>query len=223
MIEIVEMLRLWLQGWGLREVARLSGADRKTVRRYVDRARACGLDRDGGDGQLTDELIAAVIAGVRASRPTGKSLPWETIAAEHQQIQQWLTDGLTIDQDPHAVGASGRGGVVSDVAPLCHNGIRFREATDHGAGGRLRTGRGGAGRLRATGDAHRHQRWPAPGGARVDLHRGLLAAHVRLAHLPPDAPGCDRRVRSGVAVFRQVRRSAARKANRTRSLDIRRL
>ena len=84
-IEIVEMLRLWLQGWGLREVARLSGTDRKTVRRYVDRARACGLDRDGGDGQLTDGLIAAVIAGVRPSRPTGKSLPWETIAAEHEQ------------------------------------------------------------------------------------------------------------------------------------------
>ncbi|BBZ18820.1 hypothetical protein MGAD_31550 [Mycolicibacterium gadium] len=69
-IEIVEMLRLWLQGLGLREVARLSGTDRKTVRRYVDRARACGLDRDGGDGQLTDELIAAVIAGcARTGRP----------------------------------------------------------------------------------------------------------------------------------------------------------
>jgi predicted DNA-binding transcriptional regulator YafY len=70
-IEIVEMLRLWLQGLGLREVARLSGTDRKTVRRYVDRARACGLDRDGGAGQLTDELIAAVIAGgrVRVGRP----------------------------------------------------------------------------------------------------------------------------------------------------------
>jgi hypothetical protein len=48
-IEIVEMLRLWLQGLGLREVARLSGTDRKTVRRCVDRARACGVDRDGGE------------------------------------------------------------------------------------------------------------------------------------------------------------------------------
>jgi hypothetical protein len=34
-IEIVEMLRLWLQGLGLREVARLSGTDRKTVS-YAD-------------------------------------------------------------------------------------------------------------------------------------------------------------------------------------------
>ena len=48
-IEIREILRLWLKGRGLREVAWLSGTDRKTVRRYVDRARACGVDR-GGDG-----------------------------------------------------------------------------------------------------------------------------------------------------------------------------
>ena len=36
-------------------------------------ARACGLDRDGGGRQLTDELVAAVIAGVRPSRPDGKA------------------------------------------------------------------------------------------------------------------------------------------------------
>jgi hypothetical protein len=34
-IEVREILRLWLQGLGLREVARLSGTDPKTVRRYM--------------------------------------------------------------------------------------------------------------------------------------------------------------------------------------------
>jgi len=72
-IEIREILWLWLEGRGLREVSRLSGTDRKTVRRYVDRARACGLDGDGGACQLTDELVAAGIAGVRPSRPDGKA------------------------------------------------------------------------------------------------------------------------------------------------------
>lgn len=110
-IEIVEMLRLWLQGLGLREVARLSGSDRKTVRRYIDRARACGLDRDGGDCQLTDELVAAVIAGVRPSRPTGKSQPWEIIASEHEQIKQWLKQGLTLTKVHTLLGR--RGVVVS--------------------------------------------------------------------------------------------------------------
>jgi hypothetical protein len=80
-IEIREMLRLWLEGRGLREVARLSGTDRKTVRRYGEMARSCGVDRDGGVCQLTDELLTAVIAGVRRKRPNGKSEAWETVAA----------------------------------------------------------------------------------------------------------------------------------------------
>ena len=111
MIEIREILRLWLQGLGLREVARLSGTDRKTVRRYVDRARACGLDRDGDACQLSDELLAAVIAGVRPSRPNGKSQAWETIAAEHEQIKAWLKQGLTLTKVHTLLGR--RGVVVS--------------------------------------------------------------------------------------------------------------
>jgi hypothetical protein len=39
-----------------------------------------GVDRDGGACQLTDELLAAVIAGVRRTRPNGKSEAWETVA-----------------------------------------------------------------------------------------------------------------------------------------------
>jgi transposase len=110
-IEIREMLRLWLQGLGLREVARLSGTDRKTVRRYVDRARACGLDRDGGVCQLADELLAAVIAGVRPSRPNGKSEAWETVAGQHEQIKAWLKQGLTLTKVHTLLGR--RGVVVS--------------------------------------------------------------------------------------------------------------
>ncbi len=110
-IEIREILRLWLQGRGLREVARLSGADRKTVRRYVDRARSCGLDRDGGACQLTDELLATVITGVRPSRPNGKSEAWDTVAAQHEQIREWLAQGLTLTKVHTLLGR--RGVVVS--------------------------------------------------------------------------------------------------------------
>jgi hypothetical protein len=110
-IEIREILRLWLQGRGLREVARLSGTDRKTVRRYVDRARACGLDRDGDACQLTDELVAAVIAGVRPSRPNGKSEAWEIIAAQAEQIKVWLAQDLTLTKVHTLLGR--RGVVVS--------------------------------------------------------------------------------------------------------------
>jgi transposase len=42
-IEVKEMLRLWLDGRSLREVTTLAGVDRKTVRRYVQAAEAGGL------------------------------------------------------------------------------------------------------------------------------------------------------------------------------------
>jgi transposase len=106
-IEIKEILRLWLEGRGLREVARLSGTDRKTVRRYVDRARSCGLDRDGDASQVTDDLLAAVIAGARPSRPNGKSEAWETVAAQHEQIKAWLDEGLTLTKVHTLLGRRG--------------------------------------------------------------------------------------------------------------------
>jgi hypothetical protein len=34
----------------------------------MDRARACGLGRDGYAGQLTDELLAAISAEARTSQ-----------------------------------------------------------------------------------------------------------------------------------------------------------
>jgi transposase len=88
-------------------VARLSGTDRKTVRRYVDRARACGLDRDGDACQLTDELLAAVIGGVRPSRPNGKSQAWETIDGQREQIQAWLKQDLTLTKVHTLLGRRG--------------------------------------------------------------------------------------------------------------------
>jgi transposase len=106
-IEIREILRLWLEGRGLREVARLSGTDRKTVRRYVETARSCGVDRDGCAAQLTDELLIAVIGGVRRKRPNGKSEAWETVAAQHDQIKAWLDRGLTLTKVHTLLGRQG--------------------------------------------------------------------------------------------------------------------
>ena len=69
--EIREVLRLWLRGEGLRSAERLAGLDRKPVRRYVAAAQACGLDRSGGEGQLSDELISGVAERVLRTAPTG--------------------------------------------------------------------------------------------------------------------------------------------------------
>jgi transposase len=95
-VEVKEILRLWLDGRSLREVTRLAAADRKTVRRYIEAAKAAGLDRDDGPGQLGDELLGAVIAAVRPDRPRGYGSSWETVAANREQINTWIEQGLTL-------------------------------------------------------------------------------------------------------------------------------
>jgi hypothetical protein len=77
-------------------VAELAGVDRKTARRYVAAAVAAGLDRDGGGEQLCDELIGAVVAAVRPDRPQGCGAAWEALCANHDQINDWVNDGLTV-------------------------------------------------------------------------------------------------------------------------------
>lgn len=95
-IEVREVLRGWLAGAGLRTVAAQAGVDRKTARRYVQAAEAAGVARDGGVGQLSDEVIGAVVAAVRPARPAGHGSAWQQMQAEQEQITAWVGQGLTI-------------------------------------------------------------------------------------------------------------------------------
>src|SRR5215469_10911314 len=95
-IEIREVLRAWLAGAGLRKVAAQAGVDRKTARRYVDAAVGAGLARDGGLGQLTDELVGQVAEVVRPVRPGGRGQAWEQLEACQEQIRAWVKAGLTV-------------------------------------------------------------------------------------------------------------------------------
>jgi hypothetical protein len=70
-LEVREVLRLWFRGEGLRATERLAGVDRKTVRRYLAAAVELGLVRDGGEGQLNDEFVGAVVEVVRPHRSDG--------------------------------------------------------------------------------------------------------------------------------------------------------
>jgi hypothetical protein len=85
--EVREVLRLWLDGEGLRSIERLSAVDRKTVRRYVTAAEELGLVRDGGVGQLGDEFIAAVVEVVRPHRSDGHGEAWQQLVAEHDTVK----------------------------------------------------------------------------------------------------------------------------------------
>ena len=107
MIEIKEILRLWLDGRSQRDVSRLTSVDRKTVRRYVETARACGVDRNGDKAQLTDELLAAVVGGARPQRPHGRGASWDAMAAQHEQLKTWVDDGLTLTKIHMLLGRRG--------------------------------------------------------------------------------------------------------------------
>ncbi len=90
--EIREILRLWVRGEGLRSIERLSDIDRKTVRRYVAAAAECGVDRDGGEEQLTDAVLAVICEKVRPHRPRGRGEAWEALAANGDDVRAWLVD-----------------------------------------------------------------------------------------------------------------------------------
>ena len=94
--EIREVLRGWLAGAGLRRVAEQAGVDRKTARRYVAAAVEAGLARDGGTGQLSDELMGQVAQAVRPVRPGGHGQAWEQLGACQEQIAGQVQAGLSV-------------------------------------------------------------------------------------------------------------------------------
>ena len=95
-IQVKEVLRRWLQGAGERPIAHGTGLSRGAVRRYITAAQTLGLGRNGGEEQLTDELIGQICELVRPSRPDGHGEAWRSLAAREQEIKDWVSDGLTV-------------------------------------------------------------------------------------------------------------------------------
>ncbi len=84
------------KGEGERSIAKGVGVDRKTARRYVAAAIEAGLDRQGGEAQLNDEVIGRVVELVRPHRPDGHGESWRVLFAEEAQIKDWVKEGLTV-------------------------------------------------------------------------------------------------------------------------------
>ena len=95
--EVREVLRLWLRGEEIRSTERLAGVDRKTVRRYLAAAQELGVVHDGGEEQLRDELVGAVVEAVRPHRSDGHGEAWQLLVANHELIAGWLAkDDMTV-------------------------------------------------------------------------------------------------------------------------------
>ncbi len=58
-----------LAGQGKRPAAARAGVNVKTAARYIRAAQEAGLARDGGDVQLTDDLLGQVVEFTGASFP----------------------------------------------------------------------------------------------------------------------------------------------------------
>jgi hypothetical protein len=131
--EIKEMLRLWLRGEGLRSIARLSRVDRKTVRRYVEAARECGLSRAGDDGQLGDELLSRVAERIRPHRSGGHGDSSALLAAHQGRLEELLDQGPTVVRAGELLG---REGVVVPQRTLHRHAL---EVLGHGRASRAAT------------------------------------------------------------------------------------
>src|SRR5260370_26238540 len=95
-VEVKEMLGLWVRGHGYKSIARLTQIDRKTVRRYIEAAVHAGLRQADGESQITDGLAGEVINAVRPARPGSHGLAWEHLAAHRGVIEPKLKDGPTL-------------------------------------------------------------------------------------------------------------------------------
>jgi hypothetical protein len=107
MLEIKEVLRLWLGGRGKKPISRQLGLDPKTVRRYTRAAEATGLHREAGPEALTEERLAAVVSQLDATPERERGPSWSRCTEERSRIEAWLRDGLRLTKVRKLLGRDG--------------------------------------------------------------------------------------------------------------------
>lgn len=90
MVEVREVVRLWLMGRNNTEIGKQVGVDRKTVRGYVRAAQESGLTRESGVDALTDEVFARLSAKLQppSGRPRGAG--WARCEGQHGRLEELL-------------------------------------------------------------------------------------------------------------------------------------
>ena len=87
-VEIIEVIRRWQTGLGLRAVARTTSLSRSTVRKYLQAAVAAGV-RQGGPPPSEEQLLA--LAPLNRSGPKHPAVPSsDRLAPWHDRIEQWV-------------------------------------------------------------------------------------------------------------------------------------
>jgi transposase len=96
MLETKELLRLWMNGMGIKTIAGFLGLDPKTVRRYIKAGREHGLSPEEGSAALTDDVVVAIMAAFRnvPGRPRGES--WDLCRTHRAFIEEHLGNGVRL-------------------------------------------------------------------------------------------------------------------------------
>lgn len=98
MIEVKEVLRLWLAGVRIKRIAAQLGLDRKTVRRYVRQAESTGLKVGQGMEALSDERLAAIMVALKAPPRRERGESWLQCEAQRQALKEWLEKGVRLSK-----------------------------------------------------------------------------------------------------------------------------
>jgi transposase len=87
MMDVKELLRRWSAAHSNRKIARETGADRATVRRYVEVVRELGLERGH---EFTDAEVHEIAQRIQARPVRDASTEWTVVAQHKERIVEWL-------------------------------------------------------------------------------------------------------------------------------------
>jgi len=96
MVEIREVLRLWLAGVPKKAIARRLSLDPKTVRRYITAAQEQGVDEYQGEAGLSEERFSAILAALKTPCERARGDSWERCEKQRQFIDGYLRRGVRL-------------------------------------------------------------------------------------------------------------------------------
>jgi len=96
MVDVKEVLRLWMARMGRKRIAAQVGLDPKTVRRYVRTAERTGLRQGDGEAALTDERVAVVFAALKAVSTRPHGMAWVECVRHEATIAGYLKQGVRL-------------------------------------------------------------------------------------------------------------------------------
>jgi transposase len=96
MLEVIEVVRMWLSHRSKKEIARQLSLDVKTVRRYVRTAAECGLEQVEGPAALTEEFTASLMEKLAPGGGRSRGVGWTMCEKHRDFISSRLKNGLRL-------------------------------------------------------------------------------------------------------------------------------